>query len=104
MTSLHLVGAFVSGILWSTMVCLAVWLRFAGHTVIEKVVAIVFSIPAFVAMGLEHSVANMLFPVACAILGLRVGVGGIAGNLAVVTLVYLIGGCLFVGIFRRRRG
>ena len=47
--------------------CLAVWLRFAGHTVIEKVVAIVFSIPAFVAMGLEHRVANMLFPVACEI-------------------------------------
>tara|TARA_Y100001934_G_scaffold27695_1_gene30161 strand:+ start:2014 stop:2322 length:309 start_codon:yes stop_codon:yes gene_type:complete len=67
MTSLHVVEAFVSGILWSTMVYLAVWLRFAGHTVIEKVVAIVFSIPAFVAMGLEHSVANMLLPVTCAI-------------------------------------
>lgn len=40
------------------------WLRFSGHPVIEKVVAIVFSIPAFVAMGLEHSVANLLFPVA----------------------------------------
>ena len=67
MTSLHLVEAFVSGILWSTMMCLAVWLRFAGHTVIEKVVAIVFSIHAFVPMALEHSVANMLFPVACEI-------------------------------------
>mgnify|MGYP002819314549 CR=1 FL=1 len=67
MTSLHLVGAFVSGILWSTMVCLAVWLRFARYSVIEKVLAIVFSIPAFMAMGVEHSVANMLFPVACAI-------------------------------------
>ena len=37
-------------------------------------------------------------------LGLRVDVGGIAGNLAVVMLIYLIGGCLFVGIVHRRRG
>jgi formate transporter len=40
---------------------MAVWLTLAGRTVIDKVVAIVFPISAFVAAGFEHSVANMYF-------------------------------------------
>ena len=47
------------------LVCLAVWLCFAAHDVPGKVLAIVFPISAFVALGFEHSVANMdLIPVA----------------------------------------
>ena len=45
--------------LCNVLVCLAVWLCFAAHTVIGKIVAIVFPISAFVALGFEHSVANM---------------------------------------------
>ena len=97
-TSLPLGEAFVRGILCNTLVCLAVWLSFAGHTVTEKAVAIVFPISAFVAMGLEHSVANMFFLPLGAFMGAPVDFGGFAGNLAVVTLGNLIGGSLLVGI------
>ncbi len=52
------------GILCNTLVCLAVWLSLAAHTVSGKGVAIVFPITAFVALGFEHSVANIyLIPV-----------------------------------------
>lgn len=45
--------------------CLAVWIALAGRSVIDKVVAIVVPISAFVAAGFEHSVANMyLIPMA----------------------------------------
>ena len=42
-------------------VCLAVWLCFAAHTVSGKILAIVFPISAFVALGFEHSIANIYF-------------------------------------------
>lgn len=55
------IEAFTRGILCNILVCLAVWLCFAGRTVADKVLAILFPITAFVAMGFEHSVANMYF-------------------------------------------
>ncbi len=59
--SLPFVTAFCSGILCNFLVCLAVWLCYAGRTVADKVLAIIFPITAFVALGFEHSVANMYF-------------------------------------------
>ena len=53
--------AFFKGILCNILVCLAVWLAFAGRTVGDKILAILFPISAFVAAGFEHSVANMYF-------------------------------------------
>jgi len=79
-------------ILCNALVCLAVWLSFAARDVTGKAVAIVFPIAAFVALGLEHSVANMfLLP-----FGLAAGAPGtladIALNLALATLGNIIGG------------
>ncbi len=54
-------AAFTRGLLCNLLVCLAVWLCFAGHTVTDKILAILFPITAFVALGFEHSVANMYF-------------------------------------------
>ena len=51
--------ALVRGILCNILVCLAVWLCAASHRVSGKILAILFAIPAFVALGFEHSVANM---------------------------------------------
>lgn len=53
--------AFTRGILCNILVCMAVWLCFAGRTVVDKVAAIFFPITAFVALGFEHCVANMYF-------------------------------------------
>lgn len=49
------------GILCNALVCLAVWLCLSGRSVVDKIVAIVFPITAFVASGFEHSIANMYF-------------------------------------------
>jgi formate/nitrite transporter len=57
--------AFFRGVLCNVLVCMAVWMAFAGRSVIDKAVAILFPISAFVAAGFEHSIANMyFFPVA----------------------------------------
>jgi formate/nitrite transporter len=49
------------GILCNALVCLAVWLCLSGRSVVDKIMAIVFPITAFVASGFEHSIANMYF-------------------------------------------
>ena len=57
--------AFLRGVLCNILVCMAVWMALAGRSVIDKAVAIVFPISAFVAAGFEHSIANMYyFPLA----------------------------------------
>jgi formate transporter len=53
--------AMVLGVLCNALVCLAVWLTFSARSTIDKIVAIIFPITAFVAAGFEHSVANMYF-------------------------------------------
>jgi formate transporter len=49
------------GILCNALVCLAVWLCLSGRSVMDKIMAILFPITAFVASGFEHSIANMYF-------------------------------------------
>jgi len=51
--------AFFRAILCNTLVCLAVWLCFSARTVTGKILAIICLISAFVALGFEHSIANM---------------------------------------------
>lgn len=53
--------AVSKGILCNILVCLAVYLCFSGRSVTDKILAIVFPITAFVALGFEHSIANMYF-------------------------------------------
>ena len=101
--------AFFKGILCNLLVCLAVWIALAGHTVTDKVVAIVFPISAFVAAGFEHSVANMYF-IPLGILLKEGGAApagldlpgldwhGFAANLVPVTLGNIIGGSVMVAL------
>jgi len=91
--------AFFRGVLCNTLVCLAVWLCFAAHSVGGKILAIVLPISAFVALGFEHSVANMyLIPVAMLAGAEGVGVAGLVGNLVPVTLGNIVGGGVFVAL------
>ncbi len=48
-------------ILCNILVCLAVWCSYSATTVSGKLLSIVLPITAFVALGFEHSVANMFF-------------------------------------------
>ena len=99
--------AFFKGILCNVLVCMAVWMAFAGRSVVDKTVAIVFPISAFVAAGFEHSVANMyFFPLA--MLLQTFGDAGTAGhtvtwvgffsNMVPVILGNIIGGSVLVGL------
>jgi formate/nitrite transporter FocA (FNT family) len=81
----------------------------AGHTVVDKIVAIVFPISAFVAAGFEHSVANMYFIPLGLLLAdgvtlpatvnvSHLGWAGFASNLAAVTLGNIVGGSGMVAL------
>jgi len=84
--------AFFRGVLCNALVCLAVWLCFAARDVAGKVLAILWPIAAFVALGFEHSVANMyLIPVGM-MAGAGFDFGGFAHNLFWVTLGNIVGG------------
>ena len=48
------------GVFCNWLVCLAVWMSIGCDTLTEKATAALMLIPAFVALGGEHSVANML--------------------------------------------
>jgi formate transporter len=97
--ALSFTEAFFRGILCNVLVCLAVWLCFAAHDVPGKVLAIVFPISAFVALGFEHSVANMyLIPVAMIAGADGITLAGFFANLVPVTLGNVVGGGVFVAL------
>jgi formate/nitrite transporter len=90
-------AAFALAILCNGLVCLAVWLAMAGRSVSDKVVAIVFPIAAFVAMGFEHSIANLfLLPYAWLLDPVKVPATRMFTNLTVVTAGNIVGGTLLV--------
>ena len=60
-STLPLTELFFRSVLCNVLVCMAVWMALAGRSVIDKFVAIVLPISAFVAAGFEHSIANMYF-------------------------------------------
>jgi formate/nitrite transporter len=91
-TQLGFGPAFLRGVLCNALVCLAVWLSLAARSVEGKVVAIVFPIAAFVALGFEHCIANLyLLPVG-ALSGAHINLAGALDNLLPVTLGNTVGG------------
>lgn len=96
-TSLDFVPAVVRGILCNWLVCMAVYLASFAKDAAGKMVPIWFCISAFVALGLEHSVANMfIIP-----LGIFSGAAVtwkafLLKNLLPVTLGNIIGGAVMV--------
>lgn len=109
--------AFMLGVFCNALVCLAVWLCMSARTTTDKILAIIFPITAFVAVGFEHSIANMYFiPIglliktaAPAAFWESVGTTAAAypdltwtnfavANLLPVTLGNIIGGAVMVGL------
>ncbi len=95
---LSLTEAFARGILCNALVCLAVWLTIGARSVTDKILSILFPVTAFVAAGLEHSIANWFFlPYGLALDAAgRVSMGGAAINLLAVTAGNVVGGTLLV--------
>jgi formate transporter len=108
-TALPLSEAFWKGVLCNLLVCLGIWISTAGRTVIDKIIAIVFPISAFVAAGFEHSVANMYFIIAGMLFAntgalppgvdtSTLNVTGMVHNLIPVTLGNIFGGSVLVAL------
>jgi formate transporter len=110
--------AFFLGVLCNILVCMAVWMALAGRSVVDKFVAILLPISAFVAAGFEHSIANMyFFPLALLLKwhglalppgGDAITVAGMLGNLVPVIAGNIVGGSVLVAlvywvIYRRGR-
>ncbi len=103
--------AFFRGVMCNILVCLAVWMGFAGKTVVDKFLAAAMPVMAFVACGFEHCVANMFFipmgMVTLATVGAPEGFdaaaltfGGLLSNLSAATLGNMVGGAvLFAGAY-----
>jgi formate/nitrite transporter len=106
--------AFVRGLFCNALVCLASWMVYASRTVTDKMIAVVFPISAFVAMGFEHCIANM-FMIPLALIasmnheivlasGLssdalqNLTMNGFLANLIPVTLGNIFGGTIMVGM------
>ncbi|ATG18007.1 formate transporter FocA [Providencia alcalifaciens] len=111
------VEAVFLGILANLMVCLAVWMSYAGRSLTDKFVALILPVAMFVASGFEHSIANMfMIPMGIMIkefasvefwtqinmapeqfANLTVG-NFISDNLIPVTIGNIIGGAVLVGL------
>jgi formate/nitrite transporter len=111
-TALTFGEALWRGIGCNWLVCLAVWMALAARQIIGKIFAIFFPIMAFVAIGFEHSVANMYFIPTGIMLMNGAGFNSVSGvdpnilgwmnflwrNLLPVTIGNIIGGAVFVGM------
>lgn len=102
---------FFRGIMCNILVCLAVWMGFAGKTVIDKVFTTILPVMAFVALGFEHCIANMFFlPMGMATLAHLgdaytgtaavevINLGGVLWNISAATLGNIVGGMVLVGL------
>jgi len=89
--------AFVRGILCNWLVCMAVYMASGCASLIGKMVAVWFPISAFVALGLDHSVANMFIIPLGMLRGADITVSDfLLRNLLPVTLGNIVGGALCV--------
>jgi formate/nitrite transporter len=105
--------AFFLGVMANALVCLAIWLCFSARGTADRILAILFPITAFVALGFEHSIANMYFVPIGMLLAAQpevqaaggwspdslaaLSLWGFARNLVPVTLGNAVGGGLLVG-------
>ena len=93
---------FVRGIMCNWMVCMAVFLSSQAQDMTGKMVGIWFPISAFVAMGMEHSVANMYMLPLGLISGGKMGAQGATfdvtiGDILVRNMLPVSLGNLFAG-------
>lgn len=112
--NLPLSEMIVRGVLCNWFVALAVWMAFGALDMSGKFIVCALPVSAFVAMGFEHSIANMYFIALGLLLKANPSVmsgcllppaalekltfSGYVGNLIPVTVGNIIGAAVFVGI------
>ncbi|GIL76707.1 hypothetical protein Vretimale_8821, partial [Volvox reticuliferus] len=94
-TSIPFGQALVRGVLCNWLVCSAVWMASAAASLPGKMLAAYLPVMAFIALGLEHSVANMFFCSLGIVQGAPISwVDFILKNLLPVTLGNVIAGAV----------
>jgi formate/nitrite transporter len=89
----------VKAMLCNWLVCLAIYLSFQAKDMTGKYISILLPISTFVAIGFEHSVANMFLLPAGLLCSTGIGVKtALLKNLLPVTLGNAISGSLMVGV------
>lgn len=97
-TSMPWLTVMLKGIGANWCVCLAVWLALSGKTLTDKIAGCWWPVMAFVVLGYEHCIANMMYLPLAMLEGAPVTVGdAIWRNLIPATIGNIIGGALFVG-------
>ena len=97
-TSAPFLKTLLKGVGANWLVALAMWLAYASKDIIGKILGIWFPVMAFVAIGYEHSIANMFFIPTAIFYGAPISWGTfILSNLIPATLGNIIGGSLMVG-------
>ena len=92
-TSLSFLQAFIRGLLCNWLVCMAVYMANGASSASGKMVAIWFPISAFIALSLEHSVANMFIIPLGMLHGADISIKSfLLKNLLPVTLGNIVGG------------
>ncbi|WP_301099256.1 formate transporter FocA [Otariodibacter sp.] len=111
------IEAFSLGIFCNLMVCIAVWMAYAGKSLTDKTFIMILPIAMFVASGFEHCVANMfMIPMGILIhsgaspeFWTAIGIDPaqyadltianfVVKNLIPVTIGNIIGGAFFIGL------
>jgi formate transporter len=100
-TSAPFMKVFIKGVGANWLVCLAVWMSYSAKDIPGKIVAMWVPVMCFVALGMEHSIANMFFIPSAMLLGADITttdffiknllpstLGNIAGGVIMVALPY----------------
>jgi len=87
---------FVEATLCNILVCLAIWMGLSTKNPAGRVLFIAGPITAFVAMGLEHSIANMFFFSAAYFANPALSLGEMGSALAIVTAGNVLGAALLI--------
>lgn len=97
-TSMPWTVVILKGIGANWFVCLGVWLALSGHNLIEKAFGCWLPVMAFVALGYEHSIANMFYLPLAMLEGAPISIDTcLTTNILPATIGNIIGGAVFVG-------
>ncbi len=90
---------FAKGILANMLVCVAAWQAYSARSSTGKILGIWLPVMAFVALGTEHSIANLFFIPAAMFSGADITVVQfVTANLIPATLGNWVGGALLIGL------
>ncbi len=94
-----LAETFARGIGANLLVCIAAWQAYSAQDTVGKMAGIWLPVMGFVALGMEHSIANMFFIPAAIFSGFDASWAEfLLANLLPATLGNIVGGGVFIGL------